>query len=70
VASYHTSVGHYSADVGYFAGTGHDNPPLYALADGVSGGDGVFAYGASSAFPSQTWSSANYWVDVVFTPGP
>ncbi len=67
VASYHATSGHYSADVGYFATKGVDNPPLHALADGVSGGDGVYAYGSTSSFPSQTWSSANYWVDVVFS---
>ncbi len=66
VASYHANNGHYSADLNYFASKGVDNPPLHALANGVSGGDGVYAYGASSAFPSQTWNSANYWVDVVF----
>ncbi len=32
VASYHTDVGFYSADLGYFASTGFDNPPLRALA--------------------------------------
>ena len=46
-----------------------DNPPLHALTNGVSGGNGVYAYGASSAFPNQTWNAANYWVDVVFQPG-
>ena len=66
VASYHASSGHYSEDDNYFATAGVDNPPLHALANGVSGGNGVYAYGASSVFPNQTWSSANYWVDVVF----
>ena len=66
VASYHANNGHYSADVNYFQGKGVDNPPLHALTNGVSGGNGVFAYGASSAFPTQTWYAANYWVDVVF----
>ena len=68
VASYHTNVGHYSDDQNYFAGTGIDNPPLHALADGVSSFDGVYAYGSSSSLPSQGWNSSNYWVDVVFTP--
>ena len=68
VASYHANSGHYSADVNYFQGKGVDNPPLHALANGVSGGNGVYAYGASSLFPSQTWNAANYWVDVVFQP--
>ena len=68
VASYHANNGHYSADVNYFASKGVDNPPLHALANGVSGGDGVYRYGTTSAFPTQTWYSANYWVDVVFAP--
>ena len=68
VASYHANTGHYSADVNYFATTGVDNPPLHALANGVSGGNGVFAYGTTPAFPTQTWNAANYWVDVVFSP--
>jgi len=70
VASYHTTGGHYSADVNYFANIGVDNGPLHALASGVSGGNGVYAYGASTAFPNQTWNAANYWVDVVFQITP
>ncbi len=69
VASYHANSGHYSQDLNYFSTTGVDNPPLHALANGVSGGNGVYAYGASSTFPNQTFSSANYWVDVVFQGG-
>jgi len=38
------------------------------LRSGVSGGNGVYAYSATPAFPNQTWEDANYWVDVVFTP--
>jgi hypothetical protein len=67
VASYHTNVGHYAADTNYFATVGIDNPPLHALANGVSGGDGVYVYGANPSFPSSTYQSTNYWVDVVFT---
>jgi hypothetical protein len=70
VASYHTNVGHYSQDPNYFATTGADNAPLHALQNGVSGGNGVFSYGASSVFPTQTFNAANYWVDVVFSSGP
>jgi hypothetical protein len=67
VASYHTTVGHYSNDAFYFGRSGVDQSPLHALATGVDGGSGVYAYGAS-AFPSQTYQAANYWVDVVFNP--
>ena len=68
VVSYHANNGHYSADVNYFQGKGMDNPPLHALANGVSGGNGVYRYGAGSLFPNQTWNAANYWVDVMFQP--
>ena len=66
VASYHANNGHFSDDDSYFAANGVDNPPLHALSNAVSGGNGVYAYGASSAFPNQTYSACNYWVDVVW----
>jgi hypothetical protein len=68
-ASYHTNVGHYSAGLNYFATAGVDSPPLHALANGVSGGNGVYAYGSTSAFPANTYNSSNYWVDVMFSTG-
>ena len=68
VASYHALNGHYSANLNYFATTGVDSPPLHALANGVSGGNGVYAYGSTSNFPNQTFNTSNYWVDVVFQP--
>ena len=46
---------------------GVDTPPIHLLRDGVSGGNGVYAYGASSTFPTNTYNATNYWVDVVFT---
>ena len=54
----------------YFASTGFDNAPLHALANGVSGGNAVYAYGTTPAFPNLTWQSANYWVDVAFQAIP
>ena len=68
VASYHAPVGRYANDNGYFLATGVDNPPLRALRDGVSGSNGVYAYGAGTTFPSSAYQSTNYWVDVVFNP--
>jgi Domain of unknown function (DUF4082)/Bacterial Ig-like domain (group 2)/Putative Ig domain len=68
VASYRSPNGHYSANLNYFATQGVDNPPLHALATGVSGGNGVYAYGATSTFPTNTYNAANYWVDVMFSP--
>jgi hypothetical protein len=46
---------------------GVDNGPLHALKNGVSGGNGVYRYGGI-AFPTSTFNSNNYWVDVVFVP--
>ncbi len=68
IVSYHANTGHYSADANYFAQKGVDNLTLHALANGASGGNGVYAYGSSSVFPTLTWNTANYWVDLVFTP--
>jgi hypothetical protein len=66
VASYHSNTGHYAADHAYFALGGVDNGYLHALKDGVSGANGLYAYGGASTFPTNTFGSANYWVDVVF----
>lgn len=68
VASYHTNAGHYGADQNYFAGKGADSAPLHALASGVSGANGVYAYGTTSKFPNQSNLDTNYWVDVAFKP--
>jgi hypothetical protein len=67
VASYFAPNGRYAVDNNFFATSGVSNPPVNLLQDGVSGGNGVYAYGAVSSFPSSTFQSSNYWVDVVFT---
>ena len=67
VASYHTNVGHYSVDVGYFANTGITDGLLYALRDGENGGNGLYAYSVGPSFPNATYQASNYWVDAVFT---
>ena len=67
VISYHAPNGHYAAPDNYFAASGVDNPPLHALKNGVDGANGVYAYGTARAFPTQTYLSEGYFVDVVFT---
>jgi hypothetical protein len=67
VASYHTNVGSYAADAGYFATTGVDSPPLHALPSTAQRPNGLFSYGTSS-FPLNSFNATNYWVDVVFAP--
>ena len=66
VASYHTNVGNYSDDQGYFATKGVDSGPIHALVDGASGGNGLFAYGPAGTFPNGSYFSSNYWVDITF----
>jgi hypothetical protein len=67
VVSYHTNVGNYAYTYNMFATAGVDNGPLHALQDGDSGGNGVFGYG-NVEFPTESFRSSNYWVDVVFVP--
>ncbi|WP_426124528.1 DUF4082 domain-containing protein [Pararhizobium sp. PWRC1-1] len=64
VASYHTN-GNYAITANYFA-TSRTNGPLTAPASSTSGGNGVYAYGTASVFPTGTYNASNYWVDVLF----
>jgi Domain of unknown function (DUF4082)/Bacterial Ig-like domain/Bacterial Ig domain len=68
VVSYFAPQGNYAADSGYFASSGVDNSPLHAFSNAVAGGNGVYLYGSAGGFPTFTFQSSNYWVDVVFTP--
>lgn len=61
VASYHTS-GDYSADSNYFA-----NALVSGDLTAAANGNGVYAYGSQSIFPTGTYGASNYWVDVVYT---
>jgi hypothetical protein len=64
IASYHTG-GDYSASAGYFS-----NPVVSGDLTAAASGNGVFAYGANSTFPTNTFNATNYWVDVVYTKTP
>ncbi|HEY8333371.1 MAG TPA: DUF4082 domain-containing protein [Tardiphaga sp.] len=66
IASYHTS-GNYSADPGLFANS-IANGLLTAPSSSSAGGNGVYAYGTNSLFPSNTYNSTSYGVDVLFRP--
>jgi hypothetical protein len=66
IASYFAPTGRYAADANYYATTGVTNSPLSALQNGVDGGNGVYRYGVGGGFPSSSFQSSNYWVDVVF----
>jgi len=68
VASYFTTTG-YAVTTNYFT-VGVDNAPLHALKTGVDGLNGVYLISKTSAFPTQSTTSSNYWVDVVFNTSP
>jgi hypothetical protein len=68
VASYFAPSGHYAFDPGYFAGAGIVSGTLRALQDGADGPNGLYRYGATTAFPTSSYNASNYWVDVVFVP--
>ena len=68
IASYYAPAGHYSATTAAFATSGIDMPPMHFLQNGVDGPNGVYAYGSHTTFPANSFSSSNYWVDVVYMP--
>ena len=51
VASYHAPNGNYAASSGYFSNSGVDAGPVNLLQDGVSGGNGVYAYSSDEYVP-------------------
>jgi methionine-rich copper-binding protein CopC len=76
VVSYLDPQGHYAADNDFFTTSGIDNGPLHALSNsetsGESPGNGVYLETTTGGFPTSTFNSTNYYVDVVFvdTSGP
>jgi hypothetical protein len=66
VASYFAPSGHYAVNLGFFTAP-FAYSPLRA-AGPSAGANGVYSYGSSPAFPTESWDSSNYWVDVFFQP--
>ena len=60
--SYHAPNGRYS-QTQYYGGA--DTSDVLSLAGGQSG---VYSYGTTTSFPTKTWHSSEYWVDVLFRP--
>ena len=61
IVSYYSPLGRFAFSPGWFTGTVGSG----ALTAPASG-NGVYKYGASPAFPTDTWNSTNYWVDATF----
>lgn len=66
VASYHSTSG-YALTRPYF-GAEYSSGLLTGLASGVNVGNGLYSYSSTPTFPTSTYRSTNYWVDVVFSP--
>jgi hypothetical protein len=69
VVSYFAPNGHYAASPGYFGNNTASYLQLHGIADGVDGGNGVYGYSSTSAFPSNTYNATNYSVDVLWQQG-
>ncbi|MGC9582151.1 UNVERIFIED_CONTAM: DUF4082 domain-containing protein, partial [Salmonella enterica subsp. enterica serovar Typhimurium] len=63
VASDHSN-GHYVSTSNYFT-SDHVNGILTA----TGGANGVYSYGNQNLFPTSTYASTNYWVDVILSSG-
>jgi hypothetical protein len=63
VVSYQAPRGNYADDLNY-KWSALSAAPLHVYGTAP----GVFAYGATPAFPNQNWNGSNYYVDVVFAP--
>jgi hypothetical protein len=73
VVSYYAPNKHYSVTENYFTGNWPgpgSNNSLTAVEDSGSVHNGLYAYGSSSTFPSNTYGKNNYFVDVIFSSAP
>ena len=67
VVSYHSTDRATTPETdGFFASRRRQRAAARARATESTVANGVYRYGASAAFPTNTFNSENYWVDVVF----
>jgi hypothetical protein len=65
VVSYFSPAGKFGFSPGFFS-----NPAGSGVLTAPAGANGVYAYGATSSFPTDSWNSTNYWVDANFSATP
>jgi hypothetical protein len=70
VASYLCPQGRFAYSESFLANNGVDAGPIHLLKNGVSGVNGLYAAGSTSAFPTNSYLSSYYWVDIVFVQNP
>lgn len=66
VASYFAPKGGYAVDQGYFSTSSVKTGHLTFPVDTANSSNGLYKYGATGGFPTDTYLSSNYWVDVLF----
>jgi hypothetical protein len=66
IVTTYSPTGTYYAASNYFA-TDYHNAPLHAMSSNTTP-NGVFKLAGGASFPTGTYGSANYWVDVTFQP--
>ena len=64
VVSYCAPNASYPSNSGYFTSAA-DKAPLHVLASGTDGPNGVYRYGTSTGFPTDSYNNTKYWVDAV-----
>jgi len=67
VASYSSPTGAFSANLNFFSNS-YTSSSITLPSSLQSSGNGVYTYKSPGSFPNQTYESANYWVDIVFSP--
>jgi len=69
IVSVYLPAGGYAFTLGAFTSAGAGTGASKALANGVDGVNGVFAYSGAEAFPTRGYNATNYWVDARFRVG-
>jgi hypothetical protein len=69
IASYLAPSGHFSLSRPGFASAVTNGPLTAPASSSTAYGNGVYANGSTSIFPTNTYQATNYWVDILFTPG-
>ncbi len=65
IVSYFSASGDFTKTDPFFT-SAISNGFLRGLANGEDGGNGVYAYSATPAFPNNTYGTGNYFADVIF----
>jgi Domain of unknown function (DUF4082)/Domain of unknown function (DUF1929)/Fibronectin type III domain/Glyoxal oxidase N-terminus len=69
IASYLAPNGHFSMTRPGFANAVTNGPLTAPASSSTALGNGVYAYGSSTTFPTNSYQATDYGVDVLFNPG-